>query len=400
MGYLWVFNGRIPNAGADEDFLRRSRRIPGCAAEGFVFKRATTANGEKMLTRSLHLQVPPNPGKLEDLRYSASRFGLFVQHWTTQLFFNRQIRHLPTKGMGQLANQAQHRAVGILNAQRAAAKETGDKTNAPQITFTSCPAKIEKSVDSKFDYWVDFETQFAKKRVRIPAKSHKRLNHFLRQGWALAEACEAVLQKNGRWQVRVFVQKEVAKAEPQTECLGVDVGIAHCVSRSDGYLGKGLSSTIRRVRLQDGERRRQGHAVKRPKTCVKQQLDIEARRAVARCKRDGLSLAVENPKRLANLRSGKLHGWARSYFANRAACIADEKGIWVTHVNPAYSSQTCSACGNRDKQSRVKLVFKCTTCGSRTHADVNAGRNLAASASRVIAQRVRSKSGSVNEGAL
>ncbi len=350
------------------------------------------ANGDKMLTRSLHLQVLPNPGKLEDLRYSAARFGLFVQHFTTQLYFNRRIKRLPTKGMGQLANQAQHKAVGILNAHRAATKETGNKSNTPQIIFTVCPAKIEKSVDSKFDYWVDFETQFAKKRVRIPARSHKRLNHFLRLGWALADACEVVLQKNGHWQVRVFVQKEVAKAEPKTECLGVDVGITHCVSRSDGYLGRGLSSTIRRVRLQDGERRRQGHAVKRPKTSVKQQLDIEARRAVARCKRDGLGLAVENPKRLANLRSGKLHGWARSYFANRAACIADEEGIWVTHVNPAYTSQTCSACGNRDKLSRVKASFACIGCGFKTHADVNAARNMA--------QRVRSKSGSVNEGAL
>jgi len=333
------------------------------------------ANGDKMLTRALHLQVLPNPGKLEDLRYSAARFGLFVQHFITQLYFNRRIKRLPTKGMGQLANQAQHRAVGVLSAHRAAAKETGNKSNTPQIIFTVCPAKIEKSVDSKFDYWVDFETQFAKKRVRIPAKSHKRLNHFLRLGWALADACEVVLQKNGHWQVRVFIQKEVAKAEPKTECLGVDVGITHCVSRSDGYLGKSGGRILRRTRDKDAERRRQGHARSIPKSSFKQQLNIEARRAVNVSLRSGRSLVVENPKVLANLKPSLQ--WARSYFANRCHTLGEEEGVFVWDVNPAYTSRTCYRCGHQAKASRVKASFACIGCGFKTHADVNAARNIA-----------------------
>ena len=347
------------------------------------------ANGKKMLTRALHIQVLPNPGKLEDLRYSASRFALYAQHFVTQLYFNRSVRHLSTLGMGQLANQAQHKAMGILKAQREAAKETGDKTNAPRISFLSCPARIEESKESRFDYWIDFETQFSKRRIRVPAKSHKRLNHFLREGWELNPVCELVRQKNGNWQARVFVQKEVAQAEPRPDSLGVDVGITNSVSRSDGYLGRGLSRVIRRVRTKDAERRRQGHALKRPKTSVKQRLDIEARRTVARCKRDGLSLAVEDPKRLANLRSGSLQGWARSYFARRAAMIAEEEGIWITHVNPAFTSLTCQSCGNRDKRNRVKQRFECLSCGSRAHADIQAARAIARKGSEHIRLRSR-----------
>jgi transcription elongation factor Elf1 len=340
-----------------------------------------------MITRTLHLQVLPNAGKLEDLRYSASRFVLYTQHWLTQLFFNHHVKHLSTSGMGQLANQAQHRAIGILKAQREAAKETGQKSNCPQIGFTACPATIEKTHGTTFDYWVSFETQFAKKRVRIPAKSHKRLNRFLKKGWLLNPTCDLVKQKNGAWQVRVFVQKEAPAAEANPVCLGVDVGIKNSVSRSDGYLGAGLSRIIKRTKLQDAERRRQGHAVVRPKTRVKQRLDVEARRAVARCKRDGLSLAVENPKRLANLRSGTLHGWARSYFARRAAMIAEEEGIWITHVNPAYTSLTCQSCGYRDKRNRVKQTFECVSCGSKAHADINAARAIARKGSEFIRLR-------------
>lgn len=51
----------------------------------------------------------------------------------------------------------------------------------------------------------------------------------------------------------------------------------------------------------------------------------------------------------------------------------------VQKINAAYTSQTCSACGhcapdNRESQAR----FRCTACGFRCHADVNAARNIAA----------------------
>ncbi|TLZ11256.1 MAG: transposase, partial [Gammaproteobacteria bacterium] len=41
---------------------------------------------------------------------------------------------------------------------------------------------------------------------------------------------------------------------------------------------------------------------------------------------------------------------------------------------PAYSSQTCSACGQLG--TRRKHRFECS-CGLRAHADLNASRNLA-----------------------
>ena len=136
--------------------------------------------------------------------------------------------------MGQLANQSQHKAQGILRAQREAKQE---KQSCPNIKFNSCPARIEISKDSSFDYWISFEDQFSKKRIRIPAKSHKRLNHFLRDGWDLNPVGELVQQKNGHWQVKIYVQKEIPKAFPKEQSLGVDVGLNHCVARSDGFLG-------------------------------------------------------------------------------------------------------------------------------------------------------------------
>ena len=48
-------------------------------------------------------------------------------------------------------------------------------------------------------------------------------------------------------------------------------------------------------------------------------------------------------------------------------------------VNPAYTSQRCSACGHVARENREsQAVFLCTACGYAANADVNAARNIAA----------------------
>ena len=329
--------------------------------------------GTKKLTLTYLLEVYSNFQKLEDVRYSLSRYKLYTQHFTTQLYF-KPVRFLPTKGMGKLANQAQKRAVGILAAHRAAIKETGEKSNCPQIKFDACPASIAPSKKSSFDYWVTVTSQW-QNRVRIPAKSHSKLNAKLRAGWELSGHCEVTPAKNGKWYVRVFVTKEVAIPEPKSGFMGVDVGIAHGVTRSDKYLGKSLKGILCKERDAQRERSRQGHKKKPFKTILKQQLDTEVNRALRRSKARGWNLVVENPKVLSNLRMDR---WARSYFANRATIRAIEEGVWITYVNPVYTSQTCSGCGIIDKQSRVsQCTFRCVACGSTLNADYNASINIA-----------------------
>ncbi|MQA62511.1 MAG: transposase [Actinophytocola sp.] len=51
----------------------------------------------------------------------------------------------------------------------------------------------------------------------------------------------------------------------------------------------------------------------------------------------------------------------------------------VAKINAAYTSQTCSTGGHCAPDNREsQAVFRCTACGFRCHADVNAARNIAA----------------------
>lgn len=54
-----------------------------------------------------------------------------------------------------------------------------------------------------------------------------------------------------------------------------------------------------------------------------------------------------------------------------------ERGGKLVKVNPAFTSQTCAACGTIDKASRESQArFVCRSCGHEDHADVNAARNI------------------------
>jgi putative transposase len=69
-------------------------------------------------------------------------------------------------------------------------------------------------------------------------------------------------------------------------------------------------------------------------------------------------------------------GW--SQFESMLKCKLEDGGGSLIKVSPAYTSQTCSACGAVDADSRDGKLFKCTTCGFEGDADVNAAKNILA----------------------
>jgi transposase len=49
----------------------------------------------------------------------------------------------------------------------------------------------------------------------------------------------------------------------------------------------------------------------------------------------------------------------------------------VEKIDPAYTSQTCHACGHCAAENREsQAVFRCRACGNADHADVNAAKNI------------------------
>ena len=75
-----------------------------------------------------------------------------------------------------------------------------------------------------------------------------------------------------------------------------------------------------------------------------------------------------------------LRNWSYYQLQQYIEYKADREGIKVRYINPAYTSQTCSRCGNIDKENReTQDKFECTKCGLKLNADHNAAINIARS---------------------
>ena len=67
-------------------------------------------------------------------------------------------------------------------------------------------------------------------------------------------------------------------------------------------------------------------------------------------------------------------GWR--HFLSILACKAACAGKHVEAVNPAYTSQDCSGCGERTQISLSVRTHVCTHCGLILDRDENAARNI------------------------
>jgi IS605 OrfB family transposase len=89
------------------------------------------------------------------------------------------------------------------------------------------------------------------------------------------------------------------------------------------------------------------------------------------------ALSIPQPKK-GEVRSKatrrRLSVWQRQLIRQAVESKAQEVGMVVAEVNPAYTSQTCSRCGLRG--IRKRHIFTCPFCGHAAHADINAAVNI------------------------
>jgi putative transposase len=72
-----------------------------------------------------------------------------------------------------------------------------------------------------------------------------------------------------------------------------------------------------------------------------------------------------------------LNSWPFYMFKCMLTYKCKKLGVELVVIDPKWTSQRCSLCGNVDKRNRNGKSFCCTACGHVDHADVNAAFNIA-----------------------
>ena len=223
-------------------------------------------------------------------------------------------------------------------------------------------------------------------------------------------------KRKGQWLASVCYNTHV---QPQIEvegCIGVDrnsVGnVAVLADPQNGqvrHLGFNPAATKdnwrrRRANLKSrGKIRTLRHLSRKQSRRTKHENHIVSKQIVSYAKTHRRAIAVENLENVRKPKS-KIRGYVEksqwafyqllSYITYKAALL----GVPVIKVNPAYTSQDCSRCGQRTKPNGKKFV--CASCGHKDHRDSNSAFNIGMSGNRILYVGLLTDSESRGSGVL
>ena len=218
----------------------------------------------------------------------------------------------------------------------------------------------------------------------------------------------ATMDRAGRWHIAFAVIPEPIPAPGNGEVVGVDRGVAVSAALSTGELlcVPGLTARERkrllrmerklaRAKLGSNRRGRVRLVIARLKARETDRRKDWAEKASTDLARRFDIVSVESlnvtsmtrsargtagaPGRNVRQKSGLNREIMRSGWGLLVRRLEDKAPGRVQKINPAFTSQRCSACGHVDAKSRESQArFVCTACGYACNADVNAARNIAA----------------------
>ncbi|MGV0810325.1 transposase [Mycolicibacterium boenickei] len=203
--------------------------------------------------------------------------------------------------------------------------------------------------------------------------------------------------------------------------VGVDLGIENIAVTSDRPLARELMATYgagapdgaagrgsvkdRRTRNRELRHKLQKKNTKSAKRLLRHRAGKEARfaadvnhqiskRIVAEAERTGRGIAVEELTgirervRLRKPQRATQSSWAFAQLGVFLTYKAAQAGVPIIAVDPAYTSQRCTACGHIDRRNRTSQArFVCRDCGyTAEHADILGADNIAHRAATTWAQ--------------
>ncbi|HEY7414271.1 MAG TPA: transposase [Ktedonobacteraceae bacterium] len=209
------------------------------------------------------------------------------------------------------------------------------------------------------------------------------------------KTCTITRSSTGKWYVCFSMECEPDVLEPVDTRVGIDVGLKTfaTLSTSDEIENprffrkeeKSLAKVQRKhSKLAKGtpERRRHRKAVARVHERIAWRRENfthqESRKVINRfgiiCVEDlHVNRMIHNHCLAKSIADAS---W--SAFLSQLTSKAGEAGRQLIKVNPAYTSQTCSQCGHRQKMPLSDRIFDCPCCHLHIDRDLNAAQNILA----------------------
>lgn len=199
----------------------------------------------------------------------------------------------------------------------------------------------------------------------------------------------------GKWFVCFATAVEPRRLAGLQNSVGIDVGLTTFATLSDGVeIENPRFFRNEEKALAKVQRRLSKEAKGTPERCLRRKAVARVHERI-RFKRDNFS--HQHSRKIVNsfgvicvedLRINRMtrnHKLAKSindatwsaFFTMMASKAVEAERTFIA-VNPAYTSQTCSSCGYRQKMPLSQRVFCCLDCSLHINRDLNASLNILA----------------------
>jgi putative transposase len=262
----------------------------------------------------------------------------------------------------------------------------------------SMPQSVSQAVRyDKNSYTIWFNKSIASV---LTLQGRKKINLVIPDYWKevtsswKATSAELFLDRQGVLWLHVVMQTEIDAVAPTERVVGIDLGIAHPATDSEGnhYGDVHWAVVEKRRKTHAGNLQRKG--TKSAKRRLKQ-LSGTRNRFRANCDHiltkhllaqvsPGDTIAFEDltdiglrTQQRGKEQRERAHSWSFDRLQTYVGYKALAKGVTVVYVDPRNTSRRCNCCGHIDKVNRVtQSRFVCQACGHLADADINAAKNI------------------------
>lgn len=247
------------------------------------------------------------------------------------------------------------------------------------VDLNSDLVTIYESKSSVFDLWIRVSSIFGNRlSLLLPTKHHKRSRMFESENWVLKKSITLRKDKRGRYYADLYWEKEDEEIVIRDRVVGIDVGLKKLLACSDGSkFGLELKSKLDKL----NRRKRNSRNWKQTTQEIKDYIGYVTNRIPwsdvdVIVMENLVNITKETRKRVGKPLRKMLGHWNIDLLFRRMVDKSEENRVFLAFVEPAYSSQTCSSCGETHKKSRTGEMFKCVDCGYAEDADYNASLNV------------------------
>jgi len=212
--------------------------------------------------------------------------------------------------------------------------------------------------------------------IKIPIKYHKHSNQLLIRGFKRKEGTVQLSQHNGNFYVTFIYEKPNQPKRTTGEQIGFDIGYKKLLSDSNGnHYGKELHEVYENLAKKKRGSKNYKNLLTYKNNLINQVCNNLPLNNVKDVFVENLKY-VKHGSKLSTKLMNKMQYWSYRKVLTKLELLSETEGFNLTKVNPAYTSQTCSACGTVDKSSRHGEVYQCKSCGIELDADMNGARNI------------------------